>query len=65
MNPGPRRGFRWTPELIVYAIELWHRVAGSQFPAYTLGSDFVRTPLAPGPAQALGRVVVIRDDASA
>jgi hypothetical protein len=25
MNPGPRRGFRWTPELIVYAIELWHR----------------------------------------
>jgi hypothetical protein len=25
MNPGPRRGFRWTPDLIVYAIELWHR----------------------------------------
>jgi len=25
MNAGPRQGFRWTPELIVYAIELWHR----------------------------------------
>jgi hypothetical protein len=25
MRPGPRRGFRWTPELILYAIELWHR----------------------------------------
>jgi hypothetical protein len=25
VNPGPRQGFRWTPELIVYAIELWHR----------------------------------------
>jgi hypothetical protein len=25
MRPGPRRGLRWTPELIVYAIELWHR----------------------------------------
>jgi Homing endonuclease associated repeat len=25
VNPGPRQGFRWTPELILYAIELWHR----------------------------------------
>ena len=25
MRSGPRRGYRWTPENIVYAIELWHR----------------------------------------
>jgi hypothetical protein len=25
MRPGPREGFHWTSELIVYAIELWHR----------------------------------------
>lgn len=25
MNPGPREGFRWTRESIVYAFELWHR----------------------------------------
>ena len=25
MKPGPREGFRWTRESIVYAIELWHR----------------------------------------
>jgi Homing endonuclease associated repeat len=25
MNPGPRPGFRWTSELIVYAIELWQQ----------------------------------------
>lgn len=25
MKPGPREGFRWTREAIVYAIELWHR----------------------------------------
>jgi hypothetical protein len=25
MKTGPRRGFRWTRENIVYAIELWHR----------------------------------------
>lgn len=25
MRPGPRQGFRWTPELIVYAIERRHR----------------------------------------
>jgi Homing endonuclease associated repeat len=25
VRPGPRAGFRWTPELIVYALDLWHR----------------------------------------
>jgi hypothetical protein len=25
VGQGPRQGFRWTPELIVYTIELWHR----------------------------------------
>lgn len=25
MRPGPREGFRWTRETIVYAIDLWHR----------------------------------------
>jgi hypothetical protein len=25
MRTGPRDGFRWTRENIVYAIELWHR----------------------------------------
>src|SRR5437667_10696375 len=25
MRTGPRRGFRWTPETIVYAITLWYR----------------------------------------
>jgi hypothetical protein len=25
MRTGPRTGFRWTPETIVYAIVLWHR----------------------------------------
>ena len=25
MNPGPREGFRWTREAILYALELWHR----------------------------------------
>ena len=25
MKTGPRNGFRWTRENIVYAIELWHR----------------------------------------
>ena len=25
MRTGPRAGFRWTPETIVYAITLWHR----------------------------------------
>lgn len=25
MKPGPREGFRWTRESIIYAIELWHR----------------------------------------
>ena len=25
MRTGPRRGFRWTPDTIVYAIHLWHR----------------------------------------
>jgi hypothetical protein len=25
VNSGPRQGFRWTEELIVYAIDLWHR----------------------------------------
>ena len=25
MRTGPRTGFRWTHETIVYAIELWHR----------------------------------------
>jgi len=25
MRPGPRQGFRWTQDSIVYAIELWHR----------------------------------------
>jgi hypothetical protein len=25
VRPGPRQGFRWTRETIVYAIELWHR----------------------------------------
>src|SRR5258708_22793198 len=25
MKPGPRDGFRWTRETIIYAFELWHR----------------------------------------
>jgi len=25
MRPGPRDGFRWTRETIIYALELWHR----------------------------------------
>ena len=25
MKPGPREGFRWTRETIIYAFELWHR----------------------------------------
>lgn len=25
MRPGPRKGFRWRADTIVYAIELWHR----------------------------------------
>jgi hypothetical protein len=25
IGPGPRAGFRWTRETIVYAIDLWHR----------------------------------------
>ncbi len=25
VRPGPREGFRWTPETIAYAIDLWHR----------------------------------------
>jgi hypothetical protein len=25
MRTGPRTGFRWTPETIVYAITLWNR----------------------------------------
>jgi hypothetical protein len=25
IGPGPRAGFRWSAELIVYAIDLWHR----------------------------------------
>jgi hypothetical protein len=25
MRTGPRTGFRWTPDTIVYAITLWHR----------------------------------------
>jgi hypothetical protein len=25
MRTGPRTGFRWTPETIVYAITLWYR----------------------------------------
>jgi Homing endonuclease associated repeat len=25
MRTGPREGFRWSDELIVYAIDLWHR----------------------------------------
>ena len=25
MRSGPRSGFRWTPETILYAIQLWHR----------------------------------------
>ncbi len=25
MRPGPRDGFRWTRDTIVYAIDLWHR----------------------------------------
>ncbi|HVZ21533.1 MAG TPA: hypothetical protein VG871_10750 [Vicinamibacterales bacterium] len=25
MKPGPRRGFRWDRQTIVYAIDLWHR----------------------------------------
>src|SRR5258708_30018553 len=25
MRPGPRDGFRWTRETILYAFELWHR----------------------------------------
>ena len=25
MRTGPRLGFRWTPETVVYAIQLWHR----------------------------------------
>jgi hypothetical protein len=25
VGPGPRAGFRWSRELIVYAIDLWHR----------------------------------------
>jgi hypothetical protein len=25
MRSGPRSGFRWTPDTIVYAICLWHR----------------------------------------
>ena len=25
VGAGPRAGFRWTPELILYAIDLWHR----------------------------------------
>lgn len=25
MRPGPREGFRWTRETILYAFELWHR----------------------------------------
>jgi hypothetical protein len=25
MRAGPRPGFRWTPETIVYAITLWYR----------------------------------------
>jgi Homing endonuclease associated repeat len=25
VKPGPREGFRWTRETIVYALELWHR----------------------------------------
>lgn len=25
IGPGPRAGFRWTRETIIYAIDLWHR----------------------------------------
>ncbi len=25
MKPGPRHGFRWDRQTIVYAIDLWHR----------------------------------------
>ena len=25
MRTGPRTGFRWTPETIIYAITLWYR----------------------------------------
>jgi hypothetical protein len=25
VGPGPRKGFRWTRELIIYSIDLWHR----------------------------------------
>src|SRR5438477_9708893 len=25
MRPGPRHGFRWTRETVLYAFELWHR----------------------------------------
>jgi hypothetical protein len=25
MRSGPRAGFTWTPETIIYAIRLWHR----------------------------------------
>jgi hypothetical protein len=25
IGPGPRAGFRWTREMIAYAMELWHR----------------------------------------